>query len=124
MDRSGAFGRQGHDKVSVQGEVYAPVIIPGIEQRDEDAGFRIFDPGGAPFPKIAANASVGKVQGDRFAAVFSTKDVIEVVRVKRVVFVEQAILTSPTGTIRDESAEPLRNAISQLRGDAARELWP
>jgi hypothetical protein len=87
MDRGRAFGCEEHDEISVQREMPAPIIIPGVEQGDEYAGFQIFDPRGAPFPKIAADASVGEVQGDRFAAVFPAEDVINVVRVKGVVFV-------------------------------------
>ena len=53
-------------------------------------------------PRIAADASEGKVIRRRVTAVLSTDDVIDLMRRKRIVFVKQAILATPNRTAGNE----------------------
>jgi hypothetical protein len=83
--------------------VIVPTLAPRVEEGRERAGFGVNRTDIAPLPCIASKASIGKVLGIRFAAMFAANDVVYLMRRVRAAFIKKGILTSKGGTFCDES---------------------
>jgi hypothetical protein len=76
-----------------------------VKETHERSTRRIDRANVAPLPRIASNAGIREIAGIRGSAVFTTNDVVDLMRRIRIVFVKKAILTAIRGAFGDESPQ-------------------
>ena len=91
-------------------------MLPGVEQCDGEASVRVNGRGVAPFVPVAKDAGVGEVFERGIAAMFSAEDVIDLVRISGIVFVDQAVFAAEISAFGNSLAKRRRNVTCQGRG--------
>jgi len=75
-------------------EMILPTLAPRVEQIHESAGLRVKRTDITPFPRVASQASIGKIVGIGQSAMFAADDVVYLMRRIRIAFMKEAILTA------------------------------
>jgi len=102
-------------KVVAELEVIVPVILPGVEQGDGEPGVGIDGCGVAAFVAVAEDTGVGEIFERGIAAVLAAQDVVDLMSVSHVDFLDQAVFTAEVDAFGDLVANELGNVICQGR---------
>ena len=97
-----AYGSARHNLSGFESKVVVPPIPPWMEQRADSVHFKTEAGDIGTLPRVAADASEGKVVRRGITAVLSTNDVIDLMWRERIVFMKQAILAMPSRAAGDE----------------------
>ena len=92
-----------------------PLVPSRVEQGDGEPGVRVDCRSIAAFVPVAKDTCVGEVFERGISAMFAAENVIDLVRMSGIVFVDQAVFAAGVGAFGNLLAKGRRNVTCQVR---------